>query len=437
MTGLVATLLTCLATAGLIMILRPVAVSIGLVDVPDVRKTHQGPIPLVGGLAIFAAVAAACFLPRLTGLSVAGPGVASFLGASLLLTGVGLVDDLVEVSPTARFLAEAGAALAMIFGAGVVLDDLGTMSWSGELLELGLLAVPFTIFATVGVINALNMCDGLDGLSGSMALVSFAGFALAVALWGQGTDGSLLTVLGGGVLGFLLFNLRLPGRSRASIFLGDAGSMFLGLALTWFAISLSQGPDRVIKPAAALWFIMVPIIDAVAMMLRRIVRGRSPFSADREHLHHVFLLAGFSVNQTVAIMALLAAGGVAVGLASTHWACPDFWVAVAFLVVGLTYFWMIMHAWRVMRFFHRSICRRRGSRPDRRVLADRRQQRDPHYSGPERRSGFDRRSGIPRRRVDVTRSQLPVGPAVADPALPGGTGTAPVMIPGRAGRESP
>ena len=168
--------------------------------------------------------------------------------------------------------------------------------------------------------------------------------------------------------------MRLPGRSRAAIFLGDAGSMFLGFALTWFAISLSQQPVGVLKPAAALWFIMVPIMDAVAMMLRRIVKGRSPFSPDREHLHHIFLLAGYSVNQTVAIMAALSVAGVAVGLASTWLNVPDLLVAGAFLVAGLLYFWLIMHAWRVMRFLHRSICRRRSHVAERRAVADRRQQ---------------------------------------------------------------
>lgn len=420
MTPLLATALACLTTAVLIVILRPLAVTVGLVDVPDARKSHQGPIPLVGGLAIFSAVLAACLFPKLTGLAVSGPELLSFLAASVVLVGVGVVDDFLELTPRARFLAQIAAALAMIYGGGVVLTDLGGMTWSGTILQLGLLAVPFTIFTTVGVINALNMCDGLDGLSGSLALVSLGGFALALAISGQAADGGLLMVLGGGIIGFLLFNMRLPGRARASIFLGDAGSMFLGFALTWFAVSLSQGPDRVIKPAAALWFIMVPVMDAVAMMLRRMVRGRSPFSPDREHLHHIFLLAGYSVNQTVAIMATLGMGGAAVGLASTYWDWPDLWVAAGFLVVGLCYFWLIMHSWRVMRFLHRSICRRRNSLAERRILPDRRQHRDAHYAGPERRSGADRRQGLPRRQADAERCRVHAPQAAAqldrDPA---------------------
>ncbi|CAG0939178.1 UDP-GlcNAc:undecaprenyl-phosphate/decaprenyl-phosphate GlcNAc-1-phosphate transferase [Gammaproteobacteria bacterium] len=410
MTDLLASALGCALTAALIFVLRPVAMSVGLVDVPDARKSHQGPIPLVGGLAIFASVLAASLVPGLTGLSIAAPEDLSFVVAGLILVGVGLVDDFIELSPASRFLAQALATLAMVYGARVVLADLGAMTPSGAMLELGLAAMPFTLFATVGVINALNMCDGLDGLSGSQALVSLAGFGLALVLWGPDGNAGLLMVMAGGIVGFLLFNLRLPGRARASIFLGDAGSMFLGFALTWFAISLSQGPDRVIKPAAALWFIMVPVMDAVAMMLRRVVRGRSPFSPDREHLHHIFLLAGFSVNQTVAIMALLGAAGVAVGLLGTWLGVPDLLLAGAFLVAGMLYFWMIMHSWRVMRFLRRSICRRRSLMADRRSNVDRRQSAGHGYAGPERRSGVERRQALPRRAGDMERNRACLPP---------------------------
>lgn len=374
-----------LATSLLIVLLRPIARVAGLVDVPNERKSHAEPTPLVGGLAIFIALALTCefVLPPAAGLPVRQ--ALSFFGASTLLVAVGVVDDFLELSPLVRFVAQIVATLVMIYGGGVVLNDLGTMMPGGGLLDLGVLSVPFTVFATIGVINALNMCDGLDGLSGSLSLVSLAGLLVASALWGGGGNMAMLTLLGACIVGFLLFNLRLPGRKRASIFMGDAGSMFLGFALTWFAISLSQGEVRVIRPSAALWFLMVPIFDAVSMMFRRLLQGRSPFAPDREHLHHVFLLAGYSVNQTVGMLSLLAAFGVLVGLASIQWQVPEIIVSGGFLACGLCYFWLIMHAWRVMRLLHRSICRRR-------IAADRRRGPDPAYQGPERRLGADRRA---------------------------------------------
>jgi UDP-GlcNAc:undecaprenyl-phosphate/decaprenyl-phosphate GlcNAc-1-phosphate transferase len=371
-------------TMAMVPLLRRIAPAIGLVDHPDARKHHAVPTPLVGGLAIFIALASVGIPALLATGAVPRPAVLSLLGGGLLMVITGLIDDRQDLSPAARFVAQAGAALLMIFGGGVLLADLGGMTPSGEPLPLGWLALPFTVFATLGVINALNMCDGLDGLSGILALVSLLGLLAAAGLWGTPGNVLMLGMVAAGVIGFLFYNLRLPGRSRAWVFLGDAGSMFLGFALTWFTVSLSQGEQRVIPPAAALWFLMVPIIDAVSMMLRRVVRGRSPFAPDREHLHHVFLLAGFSVNQTVGIMAGLAAAGVAVGLAATWWQWPELPVAIGFLAVGLGYFWMIMHAWRVMRFLHRSICRRQ-------TMADRRRGPDPAYRGPERRSGRDRR----------------------------------------------
>ena len=156
---------------------------------------------------------------------------------------------ILELSPAVRFVAQVIAALLMIFGAGVVLNDLGSMTPSGELLQLGFLAVPFTVFATLGIINALNMCDGLDGLSGSLTLTSLSGLILVAYIWGSpGRYGACCRFLGTAIVGFLLFNLRLLGRERASVFMGDAGSMFLGFALTWYAISLSQGESRALPP---------------------------------------------------------------------------------------------------------------------------------------------------------------------------------------------
>ncbi len=380
-----APLAALIATIVLIVLLRPLAVYAGLVDVPGNRKSHQVPTPLVGGLAMFGGLLLGFFLSADGQVALSNRAVYSFFGAGLILVIVGVVDDFLELSPAVRFVAQVLAALVMIFGAGVVLNDLGSMTPSGDLLKLGVAAVPFTVFATLGIINALNMCDGLDGLSGSLTLTSLSGLIMVAAIWGSPADMDLLPILGAAILGFLLFNLRIFGRQRASVFMGDAGSMFLGLALTWYAISLSQGETRALRPSAALWFLMVPIFDAVAMMLRRILKGRSPFAADREHLHHVFLLAGFSVNDTVAVMTGFASFGVFVGLASIYFAIPELVVALAFLLTGMGYFWMITHSWKVMRFLRTSISRRQAS-------VDRRTGLTPGYSGIERRSGLDRRA---------------------------------------------
>ncbi len=393
MTPITLSLLAFIVTSCMIVLLRPIAVRVGLVDVPNARKSHTGSVPLIGGVSIFLSL-----ILLLTGDLVfarpdshlINPSV-SFMIAAMILIVVGVWDDLKDLSAVARFSAQTTAALVMVFGAGVVLTDLGELNPAGGVLSLGAMSVPFTIFATLGVINAINMCDGLDGLSGSLSLTSLLGLGAANLLWGSYDP--IICVMAASIAGFLLFNMRTFWRDKAWVFLGDAGSMMIGLTLTWLAISMSQGEARVISPAAALWFLMVPIFDAVSMMVRRIMHKRSPFKADKEHLHHIFLLAGFSVGETVAIMTGFAVAGLMVGLGGMYLGISDAVMAGAFVLAGLCYFWVIMRAWRVMTFLRRSICRREASpHPEQRFM-ERRQNSDLNYSGPERRCGQDRRKG--------------------------------------------
>jgi UDP-GlcNAc:undecaprenyl-phosphate GlcNAc-1-phosphate transferase len=384
-------------TAVLIVLLRPVAISIGLVDVPSTRKSHSGNIPLIGGLAIFFSVLISLSFHKYFGFGteIDSSGLPALFIAGFILLVVGALDDYRPLPPVARILAQIVACLVMIYGGGTMLTDLGNLRVDGALLTLGFMAVPFTLFASIGVINAMNMCDGLDGLSGSLALISLLGFGIANTLWGDLGSQYIIVVFAACVTSFLMFNLRTLWRSKAWVFLGDAGSMMLGITLSWIAITLSQGTDRVISPSAALWFLMLPIYDAVSMMVRRMLKRRSPFMADNEHLHHIFLLAGFSVGETVTLMSGISVAGVVVGLSSIYLQIPDLIVAALFLVGGGFYYWTVRRAWRVMRFLRRSICRR--STDGRRVSEDRREGSNPEYAGPERRSGLDRRKQAIRR----------------------------------------
>jgi len=386
-------------TIGLILWLSPVARAVGLVDIPNARKTHMGRVPLIGGIAIFVAVFVAMIVSDFVRPDDLVPeNFGAFYLAGMFLVMAGMVDDFIDLSPVKKLAMQAVAALSMVFGAQIVLGDLGAIGLSGEVVTLGFLAIPFTLIATIGVINAVNMSDGLDGLAGSLSLVSLLGFMVATAAFGNGQDSRHLAILVAAAIGFLLFNYRLPGRRSAVVFLGDSGSMFLGFALVWFAVKFSQGEDRVIAPATALWFLLVPLFDAVAIITRRILKRKPPFGADREHLHHIFLLAGFTVSETVAIMAGIAVLGVCIGLAGTFFQVPDIYMAGSFMACGLLYLWMIMHSWSVMRFLSHSICRR-DNNIDRRVVMDRRTQSNVIYLGPERRAGSDRRLD-PRRRAD-------------------------------------
>jgi UDP-GlcNAc:undecaprenyl-phosphate GlcNAc-1-phosphate transferase len=133
---------------------------------------------------------------------------------------------------------------------------------------------------------------------------------------------------------------------------------------------------------------MLPIYDAFSMMIRRLLKRRSPFRADREHLHHIFLLAGFSVGESVTLMTGIAVAGVAIGLGSVYLQVPELIVSLMFVAGGGLYYWMMRRAWRVMRFLRRSISRR--GEIERRAGHNRRVSNDIEY-GVEKRSGLDRR----------------------------------------------
>jgi UDP-GlcNAc:undecaprenyl-phosphate GlcNAc-1-phosphate transferase len=159
---------------------------------------------------------------------------------------------------------------------------------------LGLLSIPVTVFVVVGVVNALNMADGVDGLAGGQALVSLLLFCCFALYAGNFAAAERLLAVAGAVIGFLCWNLRRPGLPRAEVFLGDAGSMLLGFIIAWNAVRLSQNPAHPVSPVLGPWTIALPLIDTCSLILRRVKQGRSPFSGDRDHLHHLMLEAGYT-----------------------------------------------------------------------------------------------------------------------------------------------
>jgi UDP-GlcNAc:undecaprenyl-phosphate GlcNAc-1-phosphate transferase len=209
------------------------------------------------------------------------------------------------------------------------------------------------------------------------------------------TEVRFLLILSASLVGFLLFNFPFPGRKRALAFLGDAGSYLLGLSIMYAVVRLTQGQHPAMPPVSALWFCLLPLLDMGGIMTRRILRRRSPFNADREHLHHVFTLAKFSATETTGAMALIALFGVAIGTMFVFVSVPERGLFLLFLGLAGLYLWMIMRAWRRLVFLKRSIDRRvRNVGPGDEAATDRRNQvaaesaNDQLY---ERRSGQDRR----------------------------------------------
>lgn len=325
--------ITCIMTLTLI----PWASRVGLVDVPAGHKAHSGPTPLVGGLAIYLAL-----LLSFVWFPFLSRQMLPFISGATLLLVVGILDDLHQLKPSTRFLAQIIAALIMTLWGGVVLDDLGELL-GDEHLILGPLAVPFTLFAVVGVINAMNMIDGLDGLAGGLALVPLTVLGLGAT---DPAAGALLTLLGVAVLAFLLFNLRLPGRPQARVFLGNGGSMLLGYALAWFLVDFSQEPHQSIAPVTALWLLAVPLVDTICAILRRALSRVSPFAADRRHLHHILLARGCTATGTLAILLGLAVVLAAKGRLAEALGAPQSLIFGAFLGLLGVCFWNIQRFWQ-------------------------------------------------------------------------------------------
>ncbi|HMB56851.1 MAG TPA: MraY family glycosyltransferase [Arenimonas sp.] len=285
-------LATFAITALLIPLCLPLAQKLGLYDLPGGRKQHEQPTPYIGGALILVAVAAGLFLFE-RDLSHAN---IVFCFCALVLVVVGLLDDRYDLSWRLRIAVQVLATLAMVYFADIRVQNLDDV-FGVDKMYLGWLAVPFTVFIVVGVINALNMIDGSDGLAAGQVMVSlllFAGFALYA---GNGPVAERLLAIAGAVAGFLIWNLRLPWQSRARVFLGNAGSMLLGFVIALSAVRLTQNSAHPVSPVLGPWTVAIPLLDCVVLMFRRARQGRSPFSADRNHLHHYLLDAGYSANQ--------------------------------------------------------------------------------------------------------------------------------------------
>lgn len=280
-----------LTTLLFVLALRPLALAVGLVDKPGGRKNHEGHVPLIGGIAIFAGMATAG--PSIQGALVIAP---SLIAASALLVIVGVLDDRFDLPPSVRFLAHVIATLVMTVGAGVMAHNIGPVFF-GDDIVLGPAAIVFTILVAGSSINAFNMFDGSDGVAGGQALACLLGLGTAEIIAGQLDHLGIVLVLAGSITGFLVFNLPFASTRRMRIFMGDAGSTLLGFVLAWVAVSMSQGPGRVIAPVTVLWIGALPLLDFFCSMVRRVLDGRSPFHADAEHLHHVLRRAGLSSMQ--------------------------------------------------------------------------------------------------------------------------------------------
>jgi UDP-GlcNAc:undecaprenyl-phosphate GlcNAc-1-phosphate transferase len=219
------------------------------------------------------------------------------MAGALIIFFTGLIDDLYGLSPKRKFLGQAIACVVTMGVGHLSINTLGNLFGLDSLVFSPWLAVPFTVVAVIGVVNAFNLMDGLDGLAGGISTIALSAFIILGYLSGNHLVTALSAALLGGVLGFLKDNLY-PAR----MFMGDTGSMLLGFIIAFLSISLTQAPGVGVQPVVPLLVLGLPIADTIRVMGHRLLKGKSPFLPDRNHIHHRFLDMGFKHRYTVIII---------------------------------------------------------------------------------------------------------------------------------------
>lgn len=288
--GLAPLCISFLVTVTLMLVLRPVATQMRLVDVPGGRKNHSGEVPVIGGVAMFGGLVAAALA-----VDSSWSGESALLVAAALMVTVGVLDDRFDLPPFARIVAHMAAAMTLVLASGLTVQSLGDLFGFGP-LSLGPLDFIFTVVAAIALINGFNMLDGLDGLAGGVALIALLGLSFFF-LGSAGAPAAMLSLgMVGSISAFLIFNLPARFNRPVLAFMGDAGSTLLGFILAGLALVAIQPQDQGLQPILVLWLLPVPVLELFTTTIRRIAKGHSPLQADRGHFHHRLLDAGFSVR---------------------------------------------------------------------------------------------------------------------------------------------
>jgi UDP-GlcNAc:undecaprenyl-phosphate GlcNAc-1-phosphate transferase len=312
----------------LIPVARKLAPRLGMVDMPDPRKVHNAPVPRVGGWGITIGS-----LVPLVLVFQSDPLLQSFAAGGLVLFAFGLWDDAKQVSHWIKFVGQIFAAGLIVYHGDLYVSRLPFLD--SFVLDPAI-GRPFTMFALIGVINAINHSDGLDGLASGESMLSLIAIGFLGYLCGNALVIGMALATIGGTLGFLRYNTH-PAR----VFMGDAGSQFLGFTLGTLLVYLSQVAYPTTSAALPLLLLGLPIADIIAVLYQRISGGMHWFKATRNHVHHRLLSLGFSHFQTVVIIysvqAALVVGAVLMRYQSDILIAAAYFAVIAALFIGLTF----------------------------------------------------------------------------------------------------
>lgn len=328
--------------------LIPIAFKIDLLDVPGGRKKHQQHTPLIGGLAMFFAFTLTCVMLDIS----LKPYRSLFAGAGILVF-FGALDDLKELTARNRLLLQIFVAGMMtLWGHNELRFFSDFFSWTQ--VSLGVFGIGLTILGTISLINANNMLDGSDGIAGTLNLIQFGFLYYIARVEGDTNSTQVIGIIMMALCIFLLFNFPRKNK-RAIIFMGDAGSMWLGYTLTWFCVFLSQPSHTGFNPATFVWIMAIPLMDLVSVFMRRIRKGQSPFLPDRTHFHHVLLDAGMSPRMTLMVIASTAIVFSMIGIALNDIDILGYLSCIIFIICFFIYNYLIHRAWQVKKFLRRYV----------------------------------------------------------------------------------
>jgi len=308
---------------------------INLVDEPTERKRHLSSTPLVGGVCIYFAVVVGLYFSQ----SSVSWTILFWFGLVLI---VGVIDDYADISHSIRLIAHTCIILGVSLTDGSIVSEIGAVFGNDNIRFVGVSAIVFTVIGVLGAVNAVNMSDGVDGLLGSIVSISLITILLLASTRIQNPDLFLFSTVEivavlGACFAFLVVNSRVMFK-KAMVFLGDAGSTTLGFLLIYILIDFTQGSKALFSPVLAGWIVGLPLLDASAVIIKRILAGKSPFRADRSHLHHILLDRGYAVNRTVVVLCCMHTSMIAIAVAIERSGIPWsdailFWGFVALVLV--------------------------------------------------------------------------------------------------------
>lgn len=267
-------------------VIKMIAKHVGAMDIPNERKVHKVPMPRLGGLSIF--------FGFLLGYMLFGEQsivMNSILIASFVVILIGVFDDIKPLKASVKFIGQLVAACIIVFYGNIILRDVSAF---GIYIDFGFLSIPFTIFFILGCINCMNLIDGLDGLAAGISSIYFATIGIIAIMQGKfGLDFLLTFIMLGSTLGFLVHNFN-----PATIFMGDSGSMFLGLIISVIAL-LGFKNVTMTSLIIPLLLLAIPILDTIFAIIRRTLKGEKISTPDKYHIHHQLLKRNLSQRQTV------------------------------------------------------------------------------------------------------------------------------------------